>query len=280
MSVVAKKFTVRDAKRCIIIPSELDHKYSRGVIGVITGSAQYPGAAVLTTAAAAATGVGMVRFNSSSGLAHLVLHTTPEVVVQPGKVNAWLLGSGIESAKYKHFSTWLRHRWFVLASRQSVPTVLDAGALYLAGTLKQPTLITPHYAELAKLLNSRGMSASTEAIEGDPKKWIRIAVDKLGVTILLKGSRTLVANENVLYELPRSTSWLATAGSGDVLAGIIGSIVATHAIEILNDTNRLAEIAATGALIHLLAADSASNGGPISAQQIIPKISKTISQMI
>jgi NAD(P)H-hydrate repair Nnr-like enzyme with NAD(P)H-hydrate dehydratase domain len=222
----------------------------------------------------------MVRFNSSSGLAHLVLHTTPEVVVQPGKVNAWLLGSGIESAKYKHFSTWLRHRWFVLASRQSVPTVLDAGALYLAGTLKQPTLITPHYAELAKLLISRGMSASTEAIEGDPKKWIRIAVDKLGVTILLKGSRTLVANENILYELPRSTPWLATAGSGDVLAGIIGSIVATNAIEILNDANRLAEVAATGALIHLLAAENASNGGPISAQQIIPKISKIISQII
>ena len=55
MSVVTKKFTVRDAKRCIIIPSELDHKYSRGVLGVITGSAQYPGAAVLTTAAAMAT---------------------------------------------------------------------------------------------------------------------------------------------------------------------------------------------------------------------------------
>lgn len=280
MSVIAKKFTVRDAKRCITIPSELDHKYSRGVLGVITGSAQYPGAAVLTTAAAAATGVGMVRFNSSSGLAHLVLHTTPEVVVQPGKVNAWLLGSGIESAKYKNFSTWLRHRWFELARRQSVPTVLDAGALYLAGTLKQPTLITPHYAELAKLLNSRGMSASTEAIEGDPKKWIRIAVEKLSVTVLLKGSRTLVANENILYELPRSTPWLATAGSGDVLAGIIGSIVATNAIEILNDANRLAEIAATGALIHLLAADSASNGGPISAQQIVQKISKVISQII
>ena len=92
--------------------------------------------------------------------------------------------------------------------------------------------------------------------------------------------RKLGVLENVLYELPRSTSWLATAGSGDVLAGIIGSIVATNAIEILNDANRLAEVAAAGALIHLLAADSASNGGPISAQQIIPKISKTISQMI
>jgi NAD(P)H-hydrate repair Nnr-like enzyme with NAD(P)H-hydrate dehydratase domain len=100
------------------------------------------------------------------------------------------------------------------------------------------------------------------------------------VTILLKGSRTLVANENVLYELPPSTPWLATAGSGDVLAGIIGSIVTTNTIEILNDANRLAEVAATGALIHLLAAEKTSNGGPISAQQIIPKISEVIAKVI
>lgn len=280
MPPVDKKFTIRDAKRCIIIPSELDHKYSRGVLGVITGSAQYPGAAVLTTSAAVATGVGMVRFNSSSGLAHLVLHTTPEVVIQPGKVNAWLLGSGIEVSKYKHFSTWLRHRWFVLARRQTVPTVLDAGALYLAGTLEQPTLITPHYGELAQLLTSRGLRVTSEAIEGDPKKWIKIAVEKLSVTVLLKGSRTLVANENVLYELPLSTPWLATAGSGDVLAGIIGSIVTTNTIEILNDANRLAEVAATGALIHLLAADKASSGGPISAQKIITKISDVITTIL
>ena len=280
MPPVAKKFTIRDAKRCINIPSELDHKYSRGVLGVITGSAQYPGAAVLTTSAAVATGVGMVRFNSSSGLAHLVLHTTPEVVVQPGKVNAWLLGSGIEVSKYKHFSTWLRHRWFVLAKRQTVPTVLDAGALYLAGTLEQPTLITPHYGELAQLLTSRGLRVTSEAIEGDPKKWIKIAVEKLSVTVLLNGSRTLVANENVLYELPVSTPWLATAGSGDVLAGIIGSIVTTNTIEILNDANRLAEVAATGALIHILAADKASSGGPISAQKIITKISDVMTTIL
>ena len=85
-----RTFTSRDAARCIIVPSDLDHKYSRGVLGVITGSAQYPGAAVLTTAAASATGLGMIRFHSSSGLAHLVLHTSPEVVVQPGPVTAWL----------------------------------------------------------------------------------------------------------------------------------------------------------------------------------------------
>ena len=110
MTRTIKKWTARDTAKCIIIPSDLDHKYSRGVLGVITGSAQYPGAAVLTSSAASATGVGMIRFHSSSGLAHLVLHSTPSVVVQPGKVTAWLMGSGIETKKYSDFTTWLRHR--------------------------------------------------------------------------------------------------------------------------------------------------------------------------
>ncbi len=64
MTRVVKKWSAKDATNCIITPSDLDHKYSRGVLGLITGSAQFPGAAVLTTAAASATGVGMVRFLS------------------------------------------------------------------------------------------------------------------------------------------------------------------------------------------------------------------------
>ncbi len=275
-----KKWSARDSKRCIITPSDLDHKYSRGVLGVITGSAQYPGAAVLTTSAAAATGIGMIRFHSSSGLAHLVLHSTPSVVVQPGKVSAWLIGSGISTKKYSDLSTWLRHRWFKLARLQSVPTVLDAGALYLAGSLEQPTLITPHSGELATLLTARGVPITAEAIEGDPRKWVQGAAKTLGVTVLLKGSKTFVANDELLIELPVATPWLATAGTGDVLAGIIGALVATNSIEILNDYNRLAEVAATGAFIHAQAAAKASGGGPICAEMIIGHISGAISQLL
>jgi ADP-dependent NAD(P)H-hydrate dehydratase / NAD(P)H-hydrate epimerase len=280
MTRTVKKWTARDASKCIITPSDLDHKYSRGVLGVITGSAQYPGAAVLTTAAASATGIGMIRFHSSSGLAHLVLHTTPSVVVQPGKVTAWLVGSGIEAKRYSEITTWLRHRWFKLTTLQSVPTVLDAGALHLAGSLEQPTLITPHSGELSRLLTARGVSVSAEAIEGNPKKWAQEAADVLGVTVLLKGSTTYIANDSLLIELPAATPWLATAGSGDVLAGIIGALVATNTVEILNDYNHLASVAATGALIHARAADEASNGGPINAEAIILSISKVMSGLI
>ena len=280
MTRTIKKWTARDTAKCIITPSDLDHKYSRGVLGVITGSAQYPGAAVLTTSAASATGIGMIRFHSSSGLAHLVLHSTPSAVVQPGKVTAWLIGSGIDAKKYSDITTWLRHRWFKLTTLQSVPTVLDAGALHLAGSLEQPTLITPHSGELSKLLTARGITVSAEAIEGNPKMWVQEAADTLGVTVLLKGAKTYVANDSVLIELPAATPWLATAGTGDVLAGIVGALVATNTVEILNDYNQLAFVAATGAFIHARAAEVASNGGPINAEAVIAAIPRVISQII
>lgn len=280
MTRTVKKWGAKAAARCIITPSDLDHKYSRGVLGLITGSAQYPGAAVLTTSAASATGVGMLRFHSSSGLAHLVLHSTPSAVVQPGKVAAWVVGSGINAKKYSDITTWLRHRWFKLVRLQSVPTVLDAGALSLAGSLEQPTVITPHSGELAQLLVSRGVQVSAEAVEGDPKKWVQIAAETLGVTVLLKGATTYVANDDLLIQLPVATPWLATAGSGDVLAGIMGALVATNAIEILNDYDHLAYVAASAAFIQNQAALKASAGAPINAESIVTAIPAVIAQLL
>jgi len=75
-------------------------------------------------------------------------------------------------------------------------------------------------------------------------------------------------------------AWFATAGTGDVLAGIIGALVATNTVEILNDYNHLAAVAATGAFIHARAADAASNGGPINAEALIGSIPRVISQLI
>ena len=275
-----KLWSAKDTARCIIIPSDLDHKYSRGVLGVITGSAQYPGAAVLTTSAALATGVGMLRFHSSSGLEHLVLHKSPEAVVQPGPVTAWLAGSGIHAKKYSDFTTFLRHRWFALLSRQNVPTLLDAGALALAGKLSQPTLITPHAGELSKLLSHHSINVSSEMIESDPIKWAKKTAELLDVTVLLKGSHTVVVQGNLVISLPQATPFLATAGSGDVLAGIIGALIATNYIEILNSPPRLAHVAAAGAFIHNQAAVMASRGAPISASQIIEHITESVRKII
>lgn len=275
-----KKWDAKSAREYVAIPSELDHKYSRGVLGIVTGSARFPGAAVLTTTAATRTGLGMARFHSNSGLAHLVLHAAPEVVVQPGRVDAWLIGSGIEVNPYADITTWLRHRWFVHARRQTVPTLLDAGGLTLAGKLTQPTLITPHAGELARLLNKRDIKVSAEGIEGDPKKWAVEASLNLGVTVLLKGATTYVADGNSLIQLPTATPYLATAGSGDVLAGIIGALMATNYVEILNDPTVLADIAATGAFIHSSAATLASAKAPINAPMIVDAISPALRALL
>ena len=276
----AKPWNAKQARAYLITPSDLDHKYSRGTLGVITGSAKYPGAAVLSTRAALHTGLGVLRFHSNSGLAHLVLHQSPEALVQPGPVTAWLAGSGIDAKKYSDITTWLRHRWFTLLKRQTVPTILDAGALNLAGTLEQPTLITPHAGELAKLLTARGVKVSSEQIEAEPIKWAKLASQTLFVTVLLKGATTVIADGDSVITLPPATPMLATAGSGDVLAGIIGALFATNYIEILNDKSAVTKIAATGALIHQKAADLASDGAPITASQIIDSIQRAIRLIV
>ena len=268
------------SKKCLVVPKSYDHKYSRGVLGVITGSAQYPGAAVLSTKAAVATGIGMVRFYSSSGLAHLVLHESPEVVVQPGAVTTWLAGSGIVEDRFDDYTTWLRHRWFKVIERQSVPTVLDAGALGLAGKLSQPTLITPHAGELSRILKRLGTNVSADEISDYPIEWASEVANQLDVTVLLKGSKSVVVNSEIQIQLPAATPWLATAGSGDVLGGIIGAIAASNEIEILNSDSRFAEIAASASFIHDQSARLASKGGPISASSIITRIPEAIRKIL
>ena len=152
--------------------------------------------------------------------------------------------------------------------------------MYLAGKLSQPALITPHAGELAKLLKSRGVTVSAEAIEGDPRKWVQIATDTLQVTGLLKGSITFLADSEQVIERPKATPWLATAGTGDVLAGIVAALVATNEIEILNDASALTRIAASAAFIHNQAALTASSDGPISATQIVNYIPQTVAKFI
>ena len=268
------------SKKCLVVPKSYDHKYSRGVLGVITGSAQYPGATVLSTKAAVATGIGMVRFYSSSGLAHLVLHESPEVVVQPGAVTSWLAGSGIAEDRFDDYTTWLRHRWFKVIERQSVPTVLDAGALGLAGKLSQPTLITPHAGELSRILKRLGTNVSADEISDYPIEWASEVANQLDVTVLLKGSKSVVVNSEIQIQLPAATPWLATAGSGDVLGGIIGAIASSNEIEILNSNTRFAEIAASASFIHDQSARLASKGGPISASSIITRIPEAVRKIL
>ena len=273
-------WTAADAKSCIRVPTVNDHKYTRGVLGVVTGSRQYPGAAVLSTAAALATGVGMVRFYPVAQLSALVLQRNPEVVIAPGTGNAWLLGSGVASPGGVSISNWWRHRQIEIARQQAAPTVLDAGALYLAGTLGTPTLITPHAGELAMLLKSRGLPTSAQAITDDPCHWALVAHQALGVTVLLKGPRTVVAGPGIAIALEPATPWLATAGTGDVLAGIAGALVAGRHAQLQTKPALLAQLAATAAFLHAMAAALASDGAPLTAITLVDALGAALRQLL
>lgn len=247
-------------------PKASDHKYRRGVLGCITGSKQYPGAALLTTSAALAVGIGMVRYFGPEKVKRAVIQNRPEVVVQTGAVDAYLLGSGVPAKK-----SLLRKFAMELANRSNLPKVLDAGALYLTGSSKSPTIITPHAGELAELLK-----VSSKDIAADPVHFALTAARKYKVTVLLKGNRTVVANENRVILLPAATSWLATAGTGDVLAGSLGALIALNH-KVLTREN-LIELGATASFLHAQSAKRSSNG-PIDSQKMIDQIALEVSRL-
>lgn len=279
-------WSVKQARKFIYQPSAFDNKYTRGVLGCVTGSLHYPGAAVLTTHAALQTGVGMVRFYpvkyswskvTRNFVERLVLEASPEVVIAHGSVSAWLVGSGVPSNDRGGFHGKRRRNDVSHALAHKAPTILDAGALSWAGQLSVPTLITPHYGELAELLQAKNIDVNAVKIAAAPKKWAIESAQILNVNVLLKGSMTFVTDGERVIELPEATAWLATAGTGDVLAGIVGALVATHAHDLGQGGVSLIELGATGALIHQRAATRSVKKGPISATALLREIPSVIA---
>ncbi|MEO6827279.1 MAG: ADP/ATP-dependent (S)-NAD(P)H-hydrate dehydratase [Microbacteriaceae bacterium] len=273
-----RAFTAADARRWIAVPEPGDDKYARGVLGVITGSATYPGAAVLGVEAAVRTGLGMVRYLGAAQAAGFVLQRRPEVVTAQGRVQAWLIGSGMDAAA-RDAETTLQLQ---TAVSDSSPVVLDAGALDLVDEAEGPTIITPHFRELSVVLGAHGIDASADDIASEPAAWAARAADLLRLTVLLKGHTTIVAAPDAEpITVCLGTSWLATAGTGDVLGGILGALVATHARLVMRHTDdTLAELAATAAAVHGLAARRASAGGPIAALDVAEAVPATIAALL
>jgi hydroxyethylthiazole kinase-like uncharacterized protein yjeF len=239
-------------------PDTASDKYSRGVVGVATGSSTYPGAALLSVSGALAGPTGMVRYAGSA--AEDVVHAHPSVVAAPrvsgaGRVQAWVCGSGIGTDDGAR--TELRS---VLAT--SVPVVLDADALTLlvdgqhAADLRHrdaPLVITPHDGEFARLAGEPP-GADRMAAACKLAAWIN------GV-VLLKGDRTIVATPSgEVWANPTGTSALATAGSGDVLAGLLGSLLAGGL------PPERAAVAA--AYAHGLAGRRAAESGPVTSADV------------
>ncbi|GAA2058897.1 NAD(P)H-hydrate dehydratase [Leifsonia soli] len=272
----------RDAAAWIAVPQESSDKYSRGVLGVVTGSDRYPGAAVLGVEGASRTGVGMIRYLGADRPAEQVMRRRPEVVTAPGRVQGWLIGSGMDAASRPADDA---HR-LRSALRDGTPLVIDAGALDLVGRASAPVVVTPHFRELATMLaagaDDDSDAVTADDIAADPAAWAVRAAESLGVTVLLKGHTTyVVAPGGPRYAVTAGPAWLATAGSGDVLGGVLGALVATHAREIDEDGHAaLAALAATAAWIHGRAGERASDGGPIVALDIVGELPGVVRELV
>ncbi|MEU9736088.1 NAD(P)H-hydrate dehydratase [Streptomyces sp. NPDC048002] len=246
-----------DVARLLPVPGAASDKYRRGVVGVAAGSARYPGAAVLAVAGALHGGAGAVRYVGPAGDA--VLARFPETLVsdagpaKAGRVQAWVTGPGAgdDAAPVAE------------ALAADVPVLLDADGLRLADreTVRArtaPTLMTPHAGEAAALLG-----VERAEVEGARLTAVRELAARYGATVLLKGSTTLVADPGAGTAVrvnATGTSWLATAGSGDVLSGLAGSLLAAGL--------PARDAGSVAAYLHGLAGRYAADGAPVSAQEV------------
>ncbi|WJL95157.1 NAD(P)H-hydrate dehydratase [Microbacterium sp. ET2] len=281
-------------------PTDTDDKYRRGVLGIRTGSEQYPGAAVLGVEAAWRTGVGMVRYLGPDRPTALVLHRRPETVTSGGRVQAWLIGSGTDAAQRPPGEAAALR---AILSRPE-PVVVDAGALDLVADGAREggvRILTPHDREHDRLREGLGL-APLGPDAGDLR--VEAAVEtarRSGAIVVLKGARTVVAEPDGWHALvaQEGTAWLATAGTGDVLAGVLGAVVAGAAArEERSETNGdaadpdlapWARRAAAGVWVHQRAgvraaeraADGAGRGGgPVTALDVAAALPSVVAEAL
>ncbi|MDO4242511.1 MAG: NAD(P)H-hydrate dehydratase [Actinomyces sp.] len=261
-------------------PGAADHKYTRGVLGVRAGSQAYPGAAVLTCAAAVRVGAGMVRLEAPARAVDLVLASRPEVVAAAGRCQARVIGPGVEGS-----DTGCRTEVAQLldSAGTAQPAVLDAGAFAplaaLVGEGRRCTerhVLVPHAGEAAALLTSLGRAVERGGVESDPAGAARELAALTGATVVLKGSPTLIATPGVqtLTSLDAGPAWLATAGSGDVLAGVLGAVLAGAQARAEHGGPALSPLtcAALAVRLHAVAGTIASGDGgghPIAALDLV-----------
>lgn len=244
--------------RYLLKPGVDSHKYSRGVVRIIAGSQRFPGAGLLCVAGASHSGVGMIRLNAPERVENLVLAAHPQIVPDgpalTGGCDALVLGPGLDAQKTD---------WYALAQLlENTPAVIDASALEpVCALIKEGKLrlhpyhiLTPHDGELARCLNLFA-GTDTDKTAGEIAGKLADKADKpfdkfasqtspalqqriqgaqqlatlAGACVLAKGNRTVVVDAKAqVHHLPASTPWLATAGSGDVLAGLMGGLLALN----------------------------------------------------
>jgi ADP-dependent NAD(P)H-hydrate dehydratase / NAD(P)H-hydrate epimerase len=257
-----------DVAALVPVPGPTDDKYTRGVVGLVAGSAAYPGAGVLSTGAALSGGAGMVRYAGTA--ADAIRARYPEVVVHEDagpsglRVQSWVAGPGMGTDDDARA---------VLADILStdVPVIVDADGITVLGAAPEllknraaATVLTPHDREFARIADGPSADRLTSA---------RTAARDLGATVLLKGDATVVAAPDGRAWINRTgTPWLGTAGSGDVLSGLIGSLLAGGMEAPL--------AAAVGAFVHGVAGQLAAAGGPPSSVDVLNSLRPALRSIL
>lgn len=304
-----ERLTWDDVARLWPVPDQGDDKYSRGVLGIVAGGESYTGAAVLCTTAAAEAGVGMVRYVGTPTPVSLVRQAVPEAVIGAGRVQAWVVGPGLDITATDETAPSQ-----VAVAREAVagdlPLIVDAGGLDLVdGPRAAPTVLTPHAGELARLLTRlqtrlearpsgsgdrqdgqaparvpaehggdpverpAAGEVTPDDVKAAPLRHARRLAELTGATVLLKGATTLVVTAGMpVRSQADAPSWLATAGAGDVLAGVIGTLLAAGLSP--------HDAASLGTLVHGVAADRVSGGGPVRSLAVAHGIPSALRDLL
>jgi len=253
-------FQAEDVAALLPRPSQFAHKYSRGVVGVRGGSAAYPGAAVLCTSGASSGLAGMVRYLGPAADEVRRRHpgivaTGEQSVAGAGRVQAWVVGPGGDDQAADSLAA---------ALGDGVPVVVDADALQHLTPGLAGLVLTPHAGELAAMLE-----VERAEVEADQLAHARRAAETYGSVVLLKGRHSVIAHPDGRVRITTSgLPWLAVAGAGDVLAGLIGSLLAVGLDPY--------DAASVGSWLHGAAAVYAGHGGPVTPEGVADAIADVV----
>ncbi len=268
-------------------PIDADYKYSRGVVGILAGSSNFRGAALLATGGARCGNAGMVRFvDRDESLAATVVQHFWDVVIAPGftdqRVTGWAVGPGMGTDDEAQ-------RSLVQLLSHPQPMVVDADALRL---IAQPagrealmarvhtgavTVLTPHEGEFIGL----GFELA-RGIASDRRSAVVRAARELNCVVTLKGPGTITAAPSgVSFIDDRGGAELGTAGSGDVLTGLMGAMLASvNARSHELDLDQAAQVAAAAVALHGMAGERAAGRGvPVTAMDILAVLPDAIADI-
>ncbi len=236
--------------------SPITHKYHQGHLLLIVGSEQYAGAAILAGLGARATGVGMLSIAVPKSLKPLLFNHLPEALIigcpetEAGtikslpdldltKYTAIACGCGLTERPSKIVKAILQTNCPIILDADALNVIAKFDDLTMINNRKFPTIITPHLGEFKRLFTK---------IPTTNKLAAAIAAAKSsGAIVLLKGARTAIAQpDGKVIIIPDSTPALARGGSGDILTGLIGGLIATN----IHSDLSIAEVVATAAWWH------------------------------